>query len=144
MTKQEVVEAIAQTNMVHLPQSVREELSEPGGRKPWPVQMRLSKWYNKLSPKDRERVHELIRDVAMCATFNVMSLLDGNWRIDEFEEPGTLRLTISDGTTEYWLNNPDEEDLHDIFQGLCPPGGPEEFELDANTSSDDESGEPNG
>lgn len=143
MTKKEFVKSLARENMIHLPHQVREQLLQPSGRKPWPVNVRLSKWYNALGSSDQARVHELVRYVSRFATFSVFALLDGNWRVDNFDEPGELRLTIKDGDTEYWLNDSDGEECNDWFCTLCPPGGPGEFELNVHSPADDDRDEQN-
>ena len=57
--------------------------SRPPGRRPAQRLVRLSQWFNGLSPGDREMVVEAMNDVAHSTLFGVLCAFDGARTIDD-------------------------------------------------------------
>ena len=97
-------------------------LEEPPGRCPSPGLVRLSQWFNRLSPEDKDYVRGIIEMAAGGAVFHMLTVLDGDLAILTAEEKhGSLELRYNTREQSVLLNAPTGEPLHDIFGGLVPP-----------------------
>lgn len=97
-------------------------LEKPPGRRPSPGLVRLSQWFNRLSPEDREHVRGVIQMAAGDAVFGMLTVLDGERSIREAGEPlGVLELRYRAGEQSILLNDPAAPPLHDLFAEQVPP-----------------------
>jgi hypothetical protein len=94
-------------------------LTEPPGRKPTEKLLRLSKWYMQLDGKDQGMLREALREAAEMAIFEFFCVLDGVSVIEDTLNKGELELHFVKGAEHTRLNDPCEEELHNIFNGLC-------------------------
>jgi hypothetical protein len=102
-------------------QSVCSTLESPPGRRPARRLTELSQWYRTLSPADRQRLSEVVQHAVHSSIFGFLSVLDGVRAIEDGPDKGSLELTLTHGTERQLLNDPEQESLHDIYQGLVYP-----------------------
>lgn len=90
----------------------------PPGRRPSNRSMRLSKWFQQLSVNDQEMLREALTDTAERVVFGIMCVLDGARAIESGPEKGSLELYYVKGDQRVLLNDPQNEELHHLFQGM--------------------------
>lgn len=90
----------------------------PPGRRPSHRLMRLSKWFRQLDVNDQTMLREALTDAAESAVFGVLCVLDGVRAIESGSEKGTLALYYIKGDRKILLNDPKNEELHNVFQGM--------------------------
>jgi hypothetical protein len=96
-------------------------LEQPPGRRPNEKLADFSRWFNALSPSDREKLLGVIQLAARMAVFEMLSVLDGTTAIREANEaPGVLELQYRDRDQRVLLNSPSEKPLHDVFAEQVP------------------------
>jgi hypothetical protein len=96
-------------------------LEKPPGRCPSPCLVKLSQWFNQLSPEDREHIRGIIQMTAGDAVFGMLVVLDGDRSIREASEPlGLLELRYKVGEQSMLLNDPAGAPLHDLFVEQVP------------------------
>jgi hypothetical protein len=97
-------------------------LERPPGRRPSQALVRLSHWFNGLSPQDKEHIRSIIQMAVGNAVFGMLTVLDGERSIRKTkEETGALELYYRMEGQSVLLNDPEGEPLHDIFGALVPP-----------------------
>jgi hypothetical protein len=97
-------------------------LDKVPGRRPSPALIRLSEWFHRLPLEDQEEVKAVIRLAVGNAVFGILAVLDGVKSIRKPEEKvGTLELHYIVEGQSTLLNDPNGEELHDIFVGEVPP-----------------------
>lgn len=97
-------------------------LEKPPGRRPSPGLVKLSQWFNQLSPEDKDQVRRVIQMAAGDAVFGMLVVLDGERSIREANEPlGLLELRYKMGEESILLNDPAAAPLHDLFAEQVPP-----------------------
>lgn len=94
-------------------------LMEPPGRKPAEKLVRLSKWYKELDGKNQGMLREALRETAEMAVFEFFCILDGVSVIEDTPNKGELELHFVKGAERTRLNDSREEELHNLFNGLC-------------------------
>lgn len=94
-----------------------EYLKEPPGRKPPEEVVRLSEWYNSLSDKDKENLNRTVAMAVDDSLFGFLAVLDGVRTIED-EDKGLLELHYVKNNEKILLNNPNEEFLHDMYNGI--------------------------
>jgi hypothetical protein len=97
-------------------------LAEPPGRKPTEKLLKLSKWYEQLEGRDQGMLREALREAAEMAIFEFFCVLDGVSAIEDTPNKGELELHFVKGAERTRLNDPRQEELHNIFNGLCGEG----------------------
>src|SRR5260221_411007 len=105
---------VVQTSLAAV-ESVLSILQEPPGQAPDQRYVDLSEWFERLAEKDRNMVRESVREAAEQAVFNFLTILDGVSTIENSSEKGNLRLYFVKDETRVLLNDPDEEELHNLF-----------------------------
>lgn len=93
-------------------------LEKPPGRKPRQKNLTQSEWYHNLSEGDNAMLKSIISEVVDASLFGFFAVLDGVRAFEDREDKGTLKLFYRNTSEEVLLNNPDEEYLHDIYNGL--------------------------
>jgi hypothetical protein len=97
-------------------------LEKPPGRRPHQGLVRLSQWFNQLSPEDKDYVEKTIQLSVRDAIFQFLTVLDGVVAFREAdEEPGSFELWYKTPEESVLLNGPRGEFLHDIFAAEVPP-----------------------
>jgi hypothetical protein len=119
MTIEEFVKAVKiQTSDAALEGTIQ-CLTDPPGRKPAENLVRLSEWYKQLDGKDQRMLREALKEAAEMAVFEFFCILDGVSVIEDAPDKGELELHFVKGTERTRLNDPHEEELHNLFNGLC-------------------------
>ena len=67
-------------------------------------------------------VGEALREAAEMAVFEFFCILDGVAAIEDTPNKGELELHFLKGTEKKRLNDPREEELHNVFNALCSEG----------------------
>lgn len=96
-------------------------LQKPPGRKPSSELRALSKWYNQLGEPDKEMVYSVIKLAAKQTTFGMLAVLDGVRQIDENNPKGVLELYYTKDSQKVLLNDPNVDNLHELFNRQVPP-----------------------
>ena len=95
-----------------------EILKHPPGRKPVAELTRLSDFYHRLSPEDRENVAGVADLVADQATYNFLLILDGLLAVEPVGAKGRLDLLYDDGVARTRLNDVNKDHLSSLFKQL--------------------------
>src|SRR5947209_7768605 len=97
-----------------------QSLVSPPGRKARKSLVRLAEWYKELRVEDREMVAEALQEAAEMAVFEFFCLLDGVSVIEDTPDKGELELYfVKHNEERILLNDPVEDELHNLFNGLC-------------------------
>jgi hypothetical protein len=95
-------------------------LRQPPGRRPSPVDVRRSEWFNSLHQSDQAMVAEVARAAAFASAFRFCSVLDGTTAFDP--DRGELKLLyVAPDGSERLLNDPQQCELHAELRGDGPP-----------------------
>jgi hypothetical protein len=105
---------VVQTSLATV-ESVLSILREPPGPAPDQRYVGLSAWYERLTENDRMMVRESVREAAEQAVFNFLTILDGVSAIENSSQKGNLRLYFVKDEKSVLLNDPNEEELHNLF-----------------------------
>jgi hypothetical protein len=91
----------------------------------------LFEWYKRLDESDLSFVQEIIRETAEQAVFSFLTMLDGMSIIENDVSKGRLELYYLKGNDRILLNDPAEEELHNVFNQVLrtPPNEKTEFGL---------------
>jgi hypothetical protein len=91
-----------------------QNLEAPPGRKPNPALVKLSVWYNNLSPEDKANVAAAMQEAADATLFGVLCVIDGVRTIEPGSEKSEFRLSATRlGVVSTIAPGP--EFLHDIL-----------------------------
>lgn len=94
-------------------------LEQPAGRSPSEKAVRLSEWYKQLAGTDQQMLKDILREAAEAAIFGFFCILDGVRVIENTPEKGELNLHFVKGAERVLLNDPNEEELHNLFNSAC-------------------------
>lgn len=119
MTSEEFVEAVKMQTSDAALRGTLECLRRPPGRKPREELVRLSEWYKHLDGKDQEMLGAALKEAAEMAVFEFFCVLDGVSAIENTPEKGDLELYFVKGSDRTRLNDPKQEELHNLFNALC-------------------------
>jgi hypothetical protein len=122
VTKEDFVKAVKLETSDAAVSGTIKSLTRPPGRKPSERLVLLSSWYNQLSSKDQEMLTEALREAAEMAVFEFFCVLDGVAAVEEGSDKGELELYLVKSEEKTRLNDPRQEELHDLFNALCRPG----------------------
>jgi hypothetical protein len=125
MKSEEFVRAVKMQTSDPAVSGTIKSLTRPPGRKPSERLLWLSSWYNQLSKKDQEMVGEALREAAEMAVFEFFCVLDGVSAIEDGPNKGELELYFVKSGERRRLNDPQQEELHNLFNALCREGVPE-------------------
>jgi hypothetical protein len=93
-------------------------VTSPPGRKPSEKLLRLSGWYNRLDGHDKAMLKEALRHAAESAIFGFFCILDGVRAIENTPDKGDLELYFCKDDQRIRLNDPHQEELHNLFNAL--------------------------
>jgi hypothetical protein len=120
MSPEEFVEAVRLLAVDNAAAGTVKVLRQPPGRRPWPVDVRRSEWFNSLAQGDQSFVEEVVKAAAFQSAFTFCSILDGITAFDN--EHGTLRLVyVAPDGSESVLNDAARCELHAELRGDGPP-----------------------
>lgn len=108
---------------VHEPaiQGVISQLESPSGRRPPAKNVQLSEWYAQLNEQDRTNLHAVVGRSVHAALFGALCAIDGVRALQDGSTGHEFQLlSVEQGNVER-LNRPDDESLHDIYQGIVYP-----------------------
>jgi hypothetical protein len=114
MNTQEFVDIIREVVLDTAVDSVESNLIDPPGRKPAEDLKQMSVWYNSLDNGAKEMVLRIARYSARISVFGFFCVLDGV-RAIESGEKGDLKLYYEKDGKVVWLNDPSEEELHNLL-----------------------------
>ena len=91
-------------------------IQSPPGRKPEPMLMALSQFYNSLPIEQRQLFKKGMELAAKQSINNILNVLDGAMAIEDSDTKGELLLIYDDGTQRIRLNAPEATPLSEIFR----------------------------
>ncbi len=94
-----------------------EYLKELPGRKPPEELVRLSEWFKSLSEQDQENLMKIVTMAVDDSLFGFFAVLDGV-RVIEDDDKGLLELNYIKNDKKILINNPNQEFLHDMYNGI--------------------------
>jgi len=101
--------------------AVTQGLVEPPGRRPEPVRVRMSEFYNSLDAERKQIVEAVVRDSVHAGIFQFLCMLDGVCFIESEPTRGRFELYyLKDGEQEL-LNDAAREFLHAVFNAAVNP-----------------------
>jgi len=95
--------------------AVTDLLQKPPGRRPPESLVALSRWFNQLSPDDRDRVRATIQLATHQAVFGMLTVLDGARSITVAGEAGSIEVRYKTEEQSIPLNDPEGDALHELF-----------------------------
>jgi hypothetical protein len=126
MTKEEFVSAIKLAVSDAAVSGEIKTLTRPAGRKPSKHLIRLSAWYNQLSETDQRMLAQALKEAAESAVFGFLCVLDGVTAIEDDLNKGELELYFLKNGDKTLLNDPRQEEMHNMFNALCCPAEDED------------------
>jgi hypothetical protein len=93
-------------------------LAKPAGRRPSPRLLELSTWYLSLPAEDQARLRQVIEQAVHATLVGCLCVLDGARTIEDTDDKIELHLVAVKGNSRVRLNSPEDEYLHDKYQGL--------------------------
>lgn len=87
----------------------------PPGRRPREQLVKIARWFNALSPADRELVIAAMQEASDATLFGVLCIIDGVRVIESEEEKSEFKLTATRGGIESQLS-PSDTFLHDLLR----------------------------
>lgn len=115
MTADEFVAAIKVAVHDAAVAGVIETVERPSGREPAECLIKLSSWYNALSPADQENVRTMVTRGVHAALFGLLAVIDGARVIEDVGEKSEFTLIQKRDGAETAINSPAML-LHDIYQ----------------------------
>ena len=119
MTSEEFVRAVKMQTSDAAARGTLQILKRPPGRKPSERLLRLSEWYKALKAEDQETLARLVKEAAEFAVFEFFCVVDGVSAIEDSQEKGDLELYFAKGGDSCRLNDPQQPELHNLFNALC-------------------------
>ena len=115
MTKEEFVKILKVVVVNNSVKAVETNLEKPPGRLPQQKLVEMSNWLNSLESENKMFVKKVIEGSVEMAVFKFFCVLDGVSAIESGQEKGELILKYEKEEVSIWLNNPDEEYLHNML-----------------------------
>jgi hypothetical protein len=116
MNKEEFIAALKVAVHDSTIKGMKSVLDSPPGRKPHKKTKEISLWFNSLPEEDKQQVDEIIKQTVHASIFGILSVLDGVRAIESTPEKGNLELIFNKDGKKAYLNDPQGEMLHDIYQ----------------------------
>ena len=91
-------------------------LENPTGRKPPKSLVHLSEYISNLSQNEKSTLQKIIAHATHSKIFGLLAVLDGVRAIENSSGKGELKLYWEKGEERILLNDPEGEDLHDLYQ----------------------------
>jgi hypothetical protein len=117
MNSEEFVRGVKASCIDDLAEGEIRAFRNPPGRRPSRRLLRLSKWFQQLSQENQEVLAEALNAAAEDAIFGFFCVLDGVRVIESGPEKGSFELFHVKGEQRVLLN-PQNDDLHDLFQAM--------------------------
>ena len=122
MTANDFVEAVRAQASDGAVDAVLSCLHSPPGRKPSQHDSELSNWYGSIPLEHQAMVQAIVVETAQQAVFSLLALLDGVAALGEEHHAGRLQLFYTNGEQQVLLNDPRQEELHNLFnRNLAAP-----------------------
>lgn len=115
MDQTEFINAIKTAVAESSKKAVLLSLVSPSGRQPEQDLVDLSTWYNALGVNDKEMIGTVIKEAIDSTVFGILCVLDGVRAIEDSREKGVLKLFYQKGDDLVFLNDPNEDYLHDLW-----------------------------
>lgn len=115
MNKEGFVNSIREAVIDTSINSVESNLVKPPGRAPREKSLELSEWFNGLDDRDQKMVMQVVKESVETSVFGFLCVLDGVRAIEDCINKGRLNLYFEKEGTKTFLNNPEEEYLHDLL-----------------------------
>ena len=93
-------------------------LEDPPGRSPRKENVENSHWYNSLAPSNQDYVKRIILEALDLSVFQMLCVLDHVTFLDDSEEKTTWKLYAIKDEETHLINNPDDEELHNLYNSL--------------------------
>jgi hypothetical protein len=119
MNREEFVQVVKKRTSDSAIEGTIKQLTAPSGREPSQKSLRLSEWYNRLDEKNKTTLKEALGAAAESAIFGFFCILDGVRAIENTLDKGDLELYFRKGNQRILLNDPHQEELHNLFNALC-------------------------
>ncbi len=103
---------------VGLQKSTLMGLQEPPGRIVSDVEKTRSEWFRHLPDIEKRHIEDIVRIAVQGTIFAILVELDGDGSFSRYDENGMLRLTFEKGEASHLLNDPEDENLHDVYRSL--------------------------
>jgi hypothetical protein len=95
--------------------STIELFNDPPGKTPEPALSALSTWFRGLSQSDQAMVKKAMQESAETAVFGFFCILDGVRAFEDQPSDGRLELYYVNGPRRVLINDPKQEELHNLF-----------------------------
>ncbi len=115
MTQEEFIQGIKLSVCDGAVKGTIRSLERPPGRKPDPQYVRRSEWYRGISDEDKSMVREVIAEASESAVFGFCCVLDGVRFVESRPDKGDFELYYVNGGERTRLNDPQHEELHNLF-----------------------------
>jgi len=116
MNNEQFIKSIIQAVHDSVVNGLLENIENPPGRKPPSSSVELAEWVSKLPENEKEKIQKIINRAVHAAIFGFLTVLDGARAIESTPEKGQLKLFWEKEAEKILLNDPENEDLHDIYQ----------------------------
>ena len=118
MTPQMFVDGIKTAVRDSAVNSTQSALQRPPGRRPATEALERSTWYLSLSEGDRKQVDAVVRYACHLTTYTFLCVLDGVKVLEDGIVKGDLELFYRRGDLVVRLNDPQGDELHDLFKAV--------------------------
>ena len=115
MNQEEFISAIKIAVVDSTVKSIKSVLIKPPGRQPGLKLLETSKWFNNLNEIDKNMVLDIVQETAETSLFSFLCVLDGVSAIEGRGEKGKLNLYFEKNGVKTFLNNPDDDLLHELL-----------------------------
>jgi hypothetical protein len=109
----EMVKVVVSQNAAR---GVLSALKAPPGRKPDPMLVQLSQWFNERSSEEQTLIEKLLARATDQAAYNFLLALDDLVAISDQEPRPRLELFAVDEVSRQRLNDPNGEELSSLFK----------------------------
>lgn len=118
MDQIEFIKSIKEVVTESTTHSIEEAITNPPGKVVEETLIDLAKWFRSLSEKEKNMIRMIIKYSADDAVFGFLCVLDGVRAIEDSYYKGKLLLFYERKDERVLINNPDQEELHNIYNGL--------------------------
>ena len=118
MTSKELMDYVREVEMPLTIQGEIKQLKNPSGRSPFPRRIEKSNFYNSLSDEQKITLEKIVFDSVKAGIFQVLVMIDN---LGSFlDKDGEFELFFAKGNERIKLNDPPENELHDLFNSFDP------------------------
>ncbi len=116
MNNEQFIKSIIEAVHGSVVNGLLENIENPPGKKPPQSSLELAEWVSKLPENEKEKIQKIIKRATHAAIFGFLTVLDGAKAIESSPEKGQLKLFWEKEAEKILLNDPENEELHDIYQ----------------------------